>query len=158
MAAWSSASQGWLGSPQPPPQPDGQLPEMEAQEMFPQQLHASRAHTNGIPFKKPCFLGPDFYSCSLTFFLKCKQNACCQQDQIGIPERTSALGKVGRLLLLPSAQPVPCQASTLEKLVLWKEAQPGRVPDSFLQHSIKCPDAFLSCICIKSVPGHHCNT
>lgn len=44
----------------------------------------------------------------------------------------------------------------------WKSSSYGSThwvgPDSSLQHSIKCPDGFLSCICINPSPGHQSNT
>lgn len=133
MAAWSAASQGWLGRPRPPSQPNGQLPEMEAQETRPRQLHASKAHTNGRPSQEAWFPGTRLLLLFIFFFFE-MQTKCILSTRLNRHPKGDLVFVQGQstsvdVVNLPH-RPVPCQGSTLEKLVLWKHKLGGSLTPS----------------------------
>lgn len=121
MADWSFVSQGWLGNPQPPSQPDGQPPEMETQEVSHTSFVLIRHTQMAIPFSKPGFLkGPEFYSRSFSFSNANKKHVVNETKQTNAPKGVSASADV---VTFCTGQ--PCQGSTLAKLVLWKSKLGG---------------------------------
>lgn len=152
MADWGFASQGWLGNPQPPSQPDGRPPEMETQEVSHTSFVLLRRTQMAISFSKPGFLkGPEFYSRSFNFSNANKKRVVNETKQTDAPKGVSASADVVTFHTGQLARAPPWQN--------WSYGSPSWVgPDSCLQQSIKCPDVFLSCICINSMPGCQSNT
>lgn len=106
-------------------------------------------HTKGHPFQQAWFpTGTRFLFLFIYFFLNANKmhvvNRTKQTSPGGPPLCTSSVDFRCRGFLLPGFH--PGKDGPLE-------AQAGRVPDSFLQHSAKCPDVLLLCICINSISG-----
>lgn len=120
-------------------------------------------HTQmAIPFKKPGFQRPDFYSCSFVYLFFCNAN----KKKCMLSTKPNRHPKED--LFFVQGQPTSADVDTFcsghyparfhPGKASPMEAHAGWVPDSFLQHSIKCPDVFLSCICVNSSPGQQSNT